>query len=193
LIRCIDFEGKTKMAKDRTNYQPTPARLKEQPLPEEYERAGPAALEDVHQSAMGRAPVTTRGGTISWRRILFAAIGSAFLTVLIVYVVFHLFGIAAGATTGDVAGGVGPFAAVQQLSGWTTLILAVIFTFLGALWCVRSTAEKSLLQGLIVGMLAAILIVGPLIGFLGGELDGFSILTFVMTVASGALAGLMGR
>lgn len=130
---------------------------------------------------------------MNWRRILFAAIGAAFLTVLVVYLSTHLFGITAGATTGDVAGGDGPFAAVQQFSGWTTVIVAVIFTFLGALWCVRSTAEKPLRQGLLVGLLAAILIVGPLIGFLGGELDGFSIFTFVMTVAAGALAGLFGR
>jgi putative membrane protein (TIGR04086 family) len=181
------------MAKDQSNSQSTRIRSNAQRIDKAGRPTEPAALEDVHQSAMGRAPMTTSGGAMNWRRILFAAIGSAFLTVLIVYVVFHLFGIAAGATTGDVAGDQGPFGAVQELSGWTTLILAVIFTFLGALWCARSATKKSLLQGIIVGLLAAILIVGPLIGFLGGELDGFSIFTFVMTVAAGALAGLFGR
>lgn len=174
------------MANNRTHNQSGQAERRD-PVVE------PGALEETHRSAMSRAPATTRRTDMNWRRILFAAVGAAFLTVLIVYVVFHLFGITAGVTAGDVAGGEGPIDAVQEVSGWTTLILAVLFTFLGALWCVRSTAEKALLQGLMVGLLAAVLIVGPLIGFLGGELDGFSILTFVMTVAAGALAGLLGR
>jgi hypothetical protein len=149
-------------------------------------------LEEVHNSAMSRSPVETGGGRMSWRRVAFAGVGSAVLTVTIVYVVFHLFGIMAGATTGDVTGGEGAFTATQQVTGWATLIIGLILTFLAALWVVRETVEKPLLQGFWVGLIAAFLIVGPLIGFLGGEIGGLTVATFLLTLGAGVLAGLFG-
>jgi hypothetical protein len=159
---------------------------------ETVEPAPDEQSEHLHRSAMSRSPVETSGSRMNWRRIAFAGVGAAVLTVTIVYVIFHLFGIAAGATTGDVTGGEGPFTATQQVTGWSTLIIGVILTFLGALWVVRETAEKPLLQGFWVGLIAAILIVGPLIGFLGGALGGLTAATFLLTIGAGVVAGLFG-
>jgi hypothetical protein len=170
-------------AKQAANYQRPSRKPTSRPL---LQKNG------IGQSAMNREPVETAGAPLEWRRVLFAGVGAAVLTVSIVYIVFKVFGIAAGVTDGEVTAGEGAIAAAQQVSSWTTLILALIFTFLGALWSVRETVEKHLLQGFLVGLIAAILILGPLIGFLGGELDGFSIAAFFLTSGAGTIAGFFG-
>ena len=180
------------MAKQRATDKPAKANSRKRSRPQTTTGSARKTSTPAHHSAMSREPVETAGAPMDWKRITFAGAGAAVLTVLIVYVVFHIFGLAAGASGGDVAAGASAIDAAQGVSGWTTLVLAVIFTFLAALWSVRATVEKHLLQGFLVGLIAAVLVVGPLIGFMGGTLDGLAIATFLLTLGAGTVAGFFG-
>lgn len=78
-----------------------------------------------------------------------------------------------------------------QVFSWSSSILAILLTVYGAVRVARKVESGAPLQGFLVGLVAALILIllGP--GF-GARLDLATLVPFVLTVAAGWLGGVLG-
>jgi putative membrane protein (TIGR04086 family) len=75
-----------------------------------------------------------------------------------------------------------------QVAIWSTVIVQLLLTGAGAVWVARKVERKAPLHGLLVGLVAALILLP-----LGkAPIDLVSLVTFVLTVAAGWLGGVLG-
>src|SRR2546421_5154145 len=77
-----------------------------------------------------------------------------------------------------------------QVSSWSTYILLLLLTFVGAVWVARTVERETLLHGLLVGMVVGLILCILSLGFGSPVLR--ALVTFVLIMAAGFLGGLLG-
>lgn len=91
---------------------------------------------------------------------------------------------------------------IYQVTAWSTSLLAILVTAGGAVWVARKVEREAPLHGLLVGLVAALLllifVLPDVTNFLQGAYRGRlellvrALLTFVLMGAAGWLGGVLG-
>src|SRR5262245_6976803 len=134
--------------------------------------------------------MNTASSPIHWIRIVLAGVLAPILSFILVTLIVTAYAtwLAIQARGQPDMTQINQFAA--QVAPWTSSVLTVLLTFVGAAWVARAARGRAQLHGLLVGLVAAVLVVVLNLG--PGRFQPVILLVVVLTLAAGWLGSLFG-
>jgi hypothetical protein len=133
--------------------------------------------------------MTSRRSGVRWGRIVFAAVLTEIITVMVLVVIVFLYGLGSPGSDTGVPDQEQMNEFTRATGIWIGPVLGSILTFIFALWAGRGMADGFILQGALVGLVVTLLDVVLLLGMADDFTAAFIVWTGLKILA-GALGGL---